>query len=282
MQLNTLGLFVQLYSIRVPSLISLPYWAFQGCDASILLDSDNQNINTEIGSLRNFGIRKRESLSQIKTILEMECPGTVSCADIIALAAKESVFYSGGPDIRIPLGRRDSTNSSYQQADVHLPSSQISVDELLELFMAKGMNVEESVAILGAHTLGVGHCLSIVRRLYDPKLDMQMDSSFELLLRIKCPTKIPLSNLTFVTNDITPVIFDNQYYHDIIGGKGLFGIDSSISKHSQTAQIVIDFALNENYFFKVFSSAFVKLLSSNVLTGKYGEIRNECNKINHH
>lgn len=100
-------------------------------------------------SSRNFGIRKREVIDHIKSAVEVACPGQVSCADIIALAARESVALSGGPHIAIPLGRKDSRTSSSGTADARLPSPGISVDEFLQIFSSKGMSVEESVAILG-------------------------------------------------------------------------------------------------------------------------------------
>ncbi|XP_043693160.1 peroxidase 29-like [Telopea speciosissima] len=255
----------------------------QGCDASILLDSDNQNMNSEIGSIRNFGIRRRESIGHIKSILEAVCPGQVSCADVIALAAKESVSFSGGPSIQIPLGRRDSTSSKQQMADSHLPPQSINVDGFLNIFMAKGMNLQESVAIIGAHTLGVGHCINIVDRIYNqkqPSEEERINLGFQILLRLKCPTRVPFTNLTFVRNDITSLIFDNQYYRDVMNGRGLFHIDSSISMDHRTAPIVEEFAADQEYFFQVFSSAFVKLSSSNVLTGEKGQIRRQCNQVN--
>lgn len=102
-------------------------------------------------SSKNFGIKQRETIGRLKSIVEMECPGQVSCADIIALAARESVSFTGGPFIPIPLGRKDSTTCSYPRADALLPSPTITVDELLNIFVAKGMNLEESVAILGKY-----------------------------------------------------------------------------------------------------------------------------------
>ncbi|RDY14569.1 Peroxidase 29, partial [Mucuna pruriens] len=212
----------------------------QGCDASILLDS-NSNYGTdhssEMISSRNFGIRKRETISHIKSILEEECPGQVSCADIIVLAAKESVSFSGGPHIEIPFGRKDSTTCSFREADAKLPSPTTTVDEFISNLMSKGMSVEESVSILDAHTLGVGHCLNVVGRLYDPWLRDKMDFEFEASLRLACPTEIPLTNLTFVPK-------------------------------------------NHNYFFNAFSSAFVKLSSTNVLTDVQCDVRRQCNQIN--
>ncbi|KAK0577837.1 hypothetical protein LWI29_000962 [Acer saccharum] len=249
----------------------------QGCDASILLDSEG----SEIVSTKNFGIRKREKIQQIKTALEAECPGQVSCADIIALVARESVAFSGGPEIQIPLGRKDSRTSNHQQADIHLPYSGISVDEFLHIFMSKGMNLEESVAILGAHTLGVGHCRNIVDRLYNPHPGSQIiNHSFELLLRLECPTRTPLTSLTVVPNDMTPFIFDNHYYRDVTAGNGLFGIDSDISRDLRTVSVVNQFALDQDHFFQVFSSAFVRLSSTNVIGEAKGEVRRICNRVN--
>ena len=100
-------------------------------------------------SSRNFGVRKLDMINHIKTILEIKCPGQVSCADIIALAAKESVLITGGPEIKIPLGRKDSVTCSSQQADANLPAAGIAVNKLLEIFTAYGMTLGESVAILG-------------------------------------------------------------------------------------------------------------------------------------
>ncbi|KAI3961901.1 hypothetical protein MKW98_022106 [Papaver atlanticum] len=260
----------------------------QGCDASILLNSERRNIGSEMISSKNFMIRNRESIGLIKSVVESECPGKVSCADIIALAAKESVAFTGGPQIQVPLGRKDSTSSSYKQADIWLPSPQVSVDGMLQIFRSKGMNIQESVAMLGAHTLGVGHCLNIVDRLYNPKHtnsnpasahDM-LEKGYEALLKMQCPTSVPLTNLTFVPNDITPLTFDNQYYRDIIYGRGLFGIDSSISKDPRTSPVVKLFADDQNYFFQVFASAFVKLSSTNVLAGNLGQIRSDCSRLN--
>ncbi|KAL9236963.1 hypothetical protein vseg_011567 [Gypsophila vaccaria] len=248
----------------------------QGCDASILLDSRD----SEIHASRNFGIRKLEAISKIKSNLEATCPGQVSCADIIALAATNSIALSGGPLIQIPLGRKDSTNSSSLQADALLPSASINVDQLFGIFLAKGMNLEEIVAILGAHTLGTGHCINIVDRLYKPKPTDHMNIGFQLAMRAACPRPVPNTNTTLLPNDATPTIFDNTYFGDILKGKGLFTIDSSVSTDLRTRLTVSQFAADQNYFFKTFSSAFVKLSTSNVLTGNMGEVRMQCNQVN--
>lgn len=122
----------------------------QGCDASILEDRDERNVSSEIDSPKNFGIRKRDTINMLKTMVEEACPEQVSCSDILIMAAREAVLKSGGPYIKIQLGRRDSSvSSSYQLADAYLPPPAIGVDGVLQIFSKKGMTVEESVAILG-------------------------------------------------------------------------------------------------------------------------------------
>eukprot|EP01018_Ginkgo_biloba_P009807 Gb_15647 [translate_table: standard] len=236
----------------------------QGCDASILLDSEG-SITSELVSDRNFGIRKINAIDRIKSVVEAACPSTVSCADIIALAARDAVLISGGPAISIPLGRRDSLTASNVLADEFLPSAYVSVDGMLNIFAAKGMSVEETVAILGAHTLGIGHCVNVVKRLY-PQKDTNLGFFFGNFLRINCPTAVPFTNKTFITNDLTSLRFDNQYYRDIRSGRGLFSIDSAMAMDPRTALTVSRFADDQNLFFQAFSSAFVKLSVASVLT----------------
>ncbi|KAF4372582.1 hypothetical protein F8388_027255 [Cannabis sativa] len=166
------------------------------------------------------------------------------------------------------------------QADANIPGPGISLNKLLHIFTSHGMTIEESVSMLGAHTLGVGHCLNIASRLYDGNPEDQMNLGFEAHLKWKCPTRVPLTNLTFVPIDSTPIAFDNQYFKDLLMGKALFGIDSTIARDPLTNPIVTRFATDQDYFFKVFSSAFVKLSSTKVLTAKEGEVRRQCYRRN--
>ncbi|OAE23634.1 hypothetical protein AXG93_4084s1010 [Marchantia polymorpha subsp. ruderalis] len=63
----------------------------RGCDGSVLLNSTDSNILTEKSALlNNNSLRGFEQIDEIKMELECACPGVVSCADILALVARDA------------------------------------------------------------------------------------------------------------------------------------------------------------------------------------------------
>lgn len=265
-----------------------------------------------MASSKNFGVRKRESISLIKSVVEAQCPGTVSCADILVMAARDAVAFSGGPWIKVPFGRRDSSRAtSYKLADALLPPANVDVNGLLQIFTQKGMTIKEAVAIIGsiimlwhkvfipsicmlwesykhgaifagAHTIGITHCLNIRDRLQRPEGGGRargMEPGFEAFLRLSCPEGSLISNSTFVVNDPSAFTFDNHYYSNAMHGRGILRVDAEVSSDSRTAPIVSSFAADQSEFFRYFASAFVKLSTSGVLTGNQGVIRKSCNRL---
>ncbi|KAL9425866.1 hypothetical protein AB3S75_032770 [Citrus x aurantiifolia] len=80
--------------------------------------------------------------------------GVVSCADILAVSARDSVVALGGPSWRVQLGRRDSTTASLDLANSDLPGPDMSLGELISAFADKGLTAEEMAALSGARTIG--------------------------------------------------------------------------------------------------------------------------------
>lgn len=249
----------------------------QGCDGSILLDSQGGIVSERLAPA-NLGIRRLDFIDRIKTALEFACPNTVSCADIIVLSAREAVRIAGGPFIDVSLGRRDGTTASSATAAAELPPAETQFNGFLQVFLNKGMSLEESVAILGGgHTLGVGHCGSIVNRLY-PQRDRNLGIVFYNVLRLRCPPRY--SPTTVVPNDLTFLTFDTQYFAKALAGRGPFRVDGDVAANPQTRPILQLFSSNPNAFFQAFSSAFLKLSLTGLLTGNQGEIRRNCRFVN--
>lgn len=61
----------------------------QGCDGSVLLNSTATN-QAEREAHVNFGLRGVAEIDEIKAALEYACPGVVSCADILIMAARDA------------------------------------------------------------------------------------------------------------------------------------------------------------------------------------------------
>ncbi|RLM84495.1 peroxidase 1-like [Panicum miliaceum] len=117
----------------------------QGCDASVLLDSTPTNT-AEKDAMPNGSLRGFDLVARVKDRLERACPATVSCADILALMARDAVALSKGPSWPVALGRRDGRTSSAGSCG-ELPPLHGDVNLLVQAFAAKGLDVKDLVAL---------------------------------------------------------------------------------------------------------------------------------------
>ncbi|KAJ6929904.1 peroxidase 72-like [Populus alba x Populus x berolinensis] len=256
----------------------------KGCDASILLDSTGSIISEKGSNPNRNSARGFEVIDKIKSALEKECPKTVSCADIMALSARDSTVLTGGPSWEVPLGRRDSRSASLSGSNNNIPAPNNTFQTILTKFKLQGLNVVDLVALSGSHTIGNARCTSFRQRLYNQsgngKPDYSLQPSFAAQLRNRCPRSGGDQNLFFL-DFVSPKKFDNSYFKNILASKGLLNSDQVLlTKSEASMELVKKYAESNELFFEQFSKSMVKMGNISPLTGSRGEIRKSCRKIN--
>ncbi|CAO2192542.1 unnamed protein product [Urochloa humidicola] len=126
----------------------------RGCDASVLLTVNPAGGKTEREAPPNFpSLRGFEVIDAAKAAVERSCPRTVSCADILAFAARDSINLTGSTFYQVPSGRRDGRVSNESEALQFLPSPNSTAQVLIDGFGLKGLNTEDMVVLSGSHTI---------------------------------------------------------------------------------------------------------------------------------
>ncbi|XP_074319149.1 peroxidase 5-like [Silene latifolia] len=257
----------------------------RGCDASILLDSTPGNPAEKDNIANNPSLRGYEVIDQAKAELESKCPQTVSCADIIAYAARDSASKLGGLKYTVQGGRRDGRISLKDDPTQNLPAPFFNLQQVQDSFTKKGLSVEEMVILSGAHSIGVSHCSSFNKRLYNftstNSQDPSLDPNFASMLKSKCPNIPPsVADPTIVQDFVTPNKLDNKYYQNVQNGKALFTSDQSLMTSPVTVGMVRNFNRQGGVWAKKFARAMVHMGAIEVLTGGEGEIRKNCRVVN--
>ncbi|GMH06503.1 hypothetical protein Nepgr_008343 [Nepenthes gracilis] len=256
----------------------------QGCDASLLLDSSGTLLSEKRSNPNRNSARGFEVIDEIKSALEKACPETVSCADILAIVARDSTVLAGGPSWEVLLGRRDSTSASLSGSNNNIPAPNSTFQTLLTKFKRQGLDIVDLVALSGSHTIGDSRCTSFRQRLYNQtgngQPDYTLDQSFAAKLRPRCPRSGGDQNLFFL-DYATPFKFDNTYYKNILASRGLLNSDEVLFTRSESSsELVKKYAENNGLFFDQFAKSMIKMGNISPLTGTRGEIRKRCRKIN--
>ncbi|KAK2988015.1 hypothetical protein RJ640_011278, partial [Escallonia rubra] len=258
----------------------------RGCDASVLLNFTSSTANqTEKAAAPNLLLRGFGFIDGVKTLLEAECPGIVSCADVIALVARDSVVVTGGPFWRVPTGRRDGLISNASEALANIPAPTSNFSTLQTDFANKGLDLKDLVLLSGAHTIGISHCSSFLNRLYnftgagdqDPALDSEYATNLKAR---KC--KSLSDNNTIVEMDPGSVrTFDLSYYTLLLKRRGLFQSDAALTTTSTTKTYITQLVQGTlKNFYAEFAVSMEKLGRVGVKTGSSGEIRKHCAVVN--
>ncbi|XP_058110565.1 peroxidase P7-like [Magnolia sinica] len=247
-----------------------------GCDASILLD-DTDTIDGEKTAFPNINsARGFEVVDRIKSAVDEACGGpVVSCADILAVAARDSVVALGGPTWKVQLGRRDSTTASRTAANNNLPGPTMDLPALINNFKDHGLNTRDLVALSGGHTLGFAQCASFRDRIYN---ETNIFPNFARRVRRSCPRSGGDTNLE--PFDSTPARFDVRYFKSLIGKRGLLHSDQVLFNGGLTDELVKSYSSSPKAFTTDFANSMVKMGNISPLTGKKGQIRKNCRRVN--
>uniref|UniRef100_A0ACD5YL70 Uncharacterized protein n=1 Tax=Avena sativa TaxID=4498 RepID=A0ACD5YL70_AVESA len=250
-----------------------------GCDGSILLDdtpffTGEKNAAPNANSVRGFDV-----IDRIKDAVNAACKGNVvSCADVVAVAARDSIVALGGPSYDVQLGRRDARAASQAAANNSIPAPTFDLDRLVSNFAAHGLTPQDLVVLSGAHTLGFSRCTNFRDRLYNETATL--DASLAAQLRGRCPRADGDGDDNLAPLDPTPARFDGGYYSSLLHSRGVLHSDHQLLA-GPTDGLVRFYGANNEAFRRDFAVAMVRMGGLSPLTGSSGEIRANCRKVNY-
>ncbi|KAI4302201.1 hypothetical protein MLD38_037979 [Melastoma candidum] len=262
----------------------------QGCDGSVLLDDTvmlqgEKTASPNVNSLIGF-----EIVDRIKSKIESDCPGIVSCADILTVAARDAVILVGGPYWDVPLGRNDSRTASYDLANSNIPTGDEGLTSIISKFLYQGLSITDMVALSGSHTIGMARCENYRARIYgdyestsagtnDPTTKPRLNT-----LRSGCPAAGGGNDNIAPMDYRTPDMFDNSYFQILINGEGLLSSDQELYTSIlavQTRSLVRTYAEDAAAFFEQFAESMVRMGNiTNSDSFVNGEVRKNCRFIN--
>ncbi|MCL7038268.1 hypothetical protein MKW94_016739 [Papaver nudicaule] len=269
-------------STIAPALIRLVFHDcfIQGCDGSVLLNSTDGGA-AEKDVIPNQSLKGFDVVEEIKSRLEAICPNTVSCSDILVLAARDCVYLSGGPFYRLRTGRKDSLTSFPNDALDQIPAPSDDLDTILQKFSGRGFSTSETVSLLGAHSIGRVHCDFITDRLHDfngtNQADPRIETGFLTMMQAKCAAD-PANFIDLKKEGAQDIGFGTHYFQSLVQNYTVLLSDHELLNSEKTASWVRAYASNQLLFTNDFSNAMIKLSELGVLTGPQsaGEIRRTC------
>ncbi|XP_062195239.1 peroxidase 40 [Phragmites australis] len=260
-----------------------------GCDGSVLLDDKPFFIGEKMAVPNANSLRGFEVIDAIKAELERACPETVSCADVLAIAARDSVVASGGPNWQVEVGRKDSRTASLQVANINLPAPTSGVATLVQKFRNVGLSAKDMVALSGAHTIGKARCTTFSTRLtgvgvsagaVGASKDLTFLQSLQQLCAGSAGSALAHLDLT------TPATFDNQYYINLLSGDGLLPSDQALASlgavpgAEDVISLVAAYAFDASVFFQDFAESMLRMGRLAPGAGSDGEVRRNCRLVN--
>ncbi|KAF0900443.1 hypothetical protein E2562_031864 [Oryza meyeriana var. granulata] len=253
-----------------------------GCDGSVLLDDKPFFVGEKMAGPNANSLRGFEVIDAIKVELEKACEETVSCADVLAIAARDSV-------VAVEVGRKDSRTASLQGANTNLPAPTSGVATLVQKFRNVGLSAKDMVALTGAHTIGKARCTTFSARLAGVGVsaggtttgDLAFLQSLQQLCAVSAGSALAHLDLA------TPATFDNQYYINLLSGEGLLPSDQALASAGaavagaeDVAGLVAAYAFDASLFFDDFASSMLRMGRLTPGAGTPGEVRRNCRVVN--
>ncbi|KAK8567862.1 hypothetical protein V6N13_105810 [Hibiscus sabdariffa] len=256
----------------------------EGCDGSILIEN---GPNAERHAFSHQGVGGFEVIEQAKAQLEATCPGVVSCADIVALAARDAIVLANGPSYDVPTGRRDGRVSDVSLA-ADMPDVSDSIQQLKDKFLQKGLSEKDLVLLSSAHTIGTTACFFMTKRLYNfspaAGSDPAISPDFLPELKSTCPQNGDV-NVRLAMDRGSEGTFDKQILDNVRNGFAVLESDARLYDDDTTRMVVDSYFgfLNPMFgssFEADFVDSIVKMGQIGVKTGSTGEIRRVCTGFN--
>ncbi|KAK6228713.1 hypothetical protein QUC31_005850 [Theobroma cacao] len=289
-----------------------------GCDGSLLLDDTATFIGEKTAAPNNNSVRGFYVVDDIKAKVEKACPGVVSCADILAIAARDSTamvsllkctnfigkllisFSSLGSWLGWVAVVSSFIIMSFYHLQLGGPSWEVKLGRRDSTTASRAaannsipaptFNISGLLLSFAAQGLSLedlvalsgSHTIGLARctsfRTHIYN-DSNIDASFAKSLQRKCP-KSGKDNVHQPLDFQTPTSFDNLYYHNLLKMKGLLHSDQELFNGASADCLVEEYAADTSAFFKAFAKSMIKMGDIKPLTGSSGEIRTNCRKVN--
>ncbi|XP_073147972.1 peroxidase 5-like [Henckelia pumila] len=248
----------------------------KGCDASILLEHTPEGeFKVEKNSAINSPfIRGYDEIYEIKERLEAECPGIVSCADILAFANRDALVHSGLPAYEVAGGRRDGLSSLATNVMNNVPLLTASAQGIIDIFNRKGLTLEDMVVLDGAHSIGSAHCVNVKPRISNGS--SMVPPSYVHKLRSTCA----IIGNTVSLDPLTPNKMDARIYDEFLGNRAVLLPDDVLAREPNVNAVMKKLAGDQDGWLAKFVVAVIKMGEIEVLTGDKGEIRKDCRAVN--